>query len=41
MFECLTVIEYFFKENVLKVLEDKKPSFKILMHIFKLLARMF
>lgn len=39
--ECLSLIEYFFREYILKVLEDKKPSPKFLTLVFKALGKMF
>ena len=39
--ECSPTIEYFMKEYVLKILDDKRPSFKFLNLIFKSLAKMF
>lgn len=41
MVESVTSIEYFFKECALKVLEDKRPSFKLLIALFKALAKIF
>ena len=39
LFECLSPIEYFLKEYIVKVLEDKKPSYRFLNLVFKSLAR--
>ena len=39
--ECLSSIDYFLKESILKVLSDKKPNFRILMLTFKSLSNIF
>jgi len=39
LFECITPIDFFFREYIIKVLEDKKPSFRFLNYVFKALAK--
>ena len=39
MNECIQTIEFFFKEYIIKVLEDKKPSYRFLTFVFKALAK--
>jgi hypothetical protein len=39
MVEALSSIEYFFKESALKLIEDKRPNFKLLITLFKSLAK--
>lgn len=39
LFECITSVDFFFREYIIKVLEDKKPSFRFLSYVFKALAK--
>ena len=41
MFECVSTIEFFFKEYIIKVLEEKRPSYRFLTFVFKTLAKIF
>ncbi len=41
MLESMSSIEYFFRESLLKILEDKKPSFKLIIIVFKTLVKIF
>jgi hypothetical protein len=37
--ECLSVVEFFFREYIIKILEDKKPMMRMLNLVFKCLAK--
>lgn len=39
--DCLSAIDYFFRESLLSILSDKKPNFRILMFTFKSLAKIY
>lgn len=41
MVESVACIEFFFKDCALKLIEDKRPNFKLLISLFKALAKIF
>lgn len=41
MVESVASLEFFFKECALKLLEDKRPNFKLMIALFKALAKVF
>lgn len=41
LYECLSTVEHFFRDYILKVLDEKKPLLRFLNMICKALARIF